>query len=717
MNMRRIAVIACVLAASRALFAAAGIQSTQGHTGAVTSFAPTRGTDYFSAGNDGFVIRWNEQGVGERFQISDLKIKLIACHPNGDEIAVYETNGFTVHRISVWNWRTKTRRYAKRFTDTVTSLAYTQRGTYIAAGTTSVNGIVFLQSSTGNQVRKILEQTGTAALFASNDAESSCVIYSPSGHISYYSLANGRERARFLCEPNLSQSMLFGNNLFLAGVKNGEIFVILATSGEILGRVSARSPLLIPSPNELFYVEQSGRNGSIKMLDPKGTLKSPLVVKNWSIPESSAFTAAAFGRNLIFGTLSGSVYSTSTFPEVSSVQLTRVSQNAFQKILDIAVFPTGEFCFLTASEIFVSQNGNPIKTTLSKNTESHTNMLCTDSGLIVLWSKDTRKAVILLEPARNSPQQGIAISYNAKKIFTPRTAISLVQVFDSNIVFIEGNSSVSLCSLKPTGTPKQIYTGTGIQDAFLNDKGELYIAKSAASNPPSPLILVDTLTRETVRLSLRGDAAYALATPDAGNEQALTNTEQIYGITLTAANSPYADSKSAAARTTLFAYNTSSRSAQNLITYADEDVTAFTYIYNSLLYTNIGKTHVIAFNLRTRTQTQLERGAALAVKVMRNNAFIAVLGSDGSVLWYRAQQENRYGSTQGAQAVLAHWYLKINGEWEPGFTSAALNETADALVEEDPVIEETTEELAENLEAQNAKESEPTEEAPAEPRE
>jgi WD40 repeat protein len=701
-NRRKTAMIALAFTAARVLFAAQGIQSIQGHSDAVTAFA-SRGADYFSASGDGFVICWNAQGTGERFQISDLKIKLIAAHPNGEEIAVYETNGFTIHRISVWNWRTKTRRYAKRFTDTVTSLAYTQKGTYIAAGTTSVNGIVFLQSATGNQTRKISGQTGTVTLFASNDTETSGVVYSPSGLIIYYSLTSGTERARFSCEPNLSQPALFGNNLFLAGVKNGEIFVILATSGETLSRVSARGPLLIPSQDELFYVEQSGRNGSIKMLDPKGSLKTPLVVKNWSIPESSPFTAVSLSeKNLVFGTASGNVYSTSTFPEVSSVQLRRVTQNVVQKILDIAVLPTGEFCFLTASEIFISEGGiSASKKTLAKNSEAHTNMLCTKSGSIVLWSKNTRKPIIFLELARKSPSE--TISYNAKRIFTPRTALSQVRAYDETIVIIEGNSSISLYALKQAASARQIYTGTGIQDAYLNSKGDLYIAKSAASNPPSPLIVVDTQTRETVRLPLNGDAAYAVAArDDAANEQALTNTELIYGIALTSSNSPYADSRMTTAQTALFAYNAGLRSAQNLITYADEDVEAFTYIYNSMLYTNIGKIHVIAFNLRTRTQTQLERGTALAAKIMCGAEFAVVLGSDGSVLWYRAQQADRSGN---AQAVLAHWYLKINGELEIAFTSNALNSEADVTVREEPIIEETTEELPENKTEQTDEET------------
>ena len=93
--------------------------STQSHSGTVTNVAYLEGADnsVFSAGNDGFLIKWTEDGMGEHYQISDLPIKMIARSPNGNEIAVYETDGASLNRVSVWNWKTLTRRFAFRFTD------------------------------------------------------------------------------------------------------------------------------------------------------------------------------------------------------------------------------------------------------------------------------------------------------------------------------------------------------------------------------------------------------------------------------------------------------------------------------------------------------------------------------------------------------------------------------------------------------------------------
>ena len=79
--------------------------STQSHQGQVTQIAPvsTRGTDgtYYSTSDDGFVIKWTFDGQGEHYQFSDVAIKLIAVSPNGNEIALYETDGGSINRITV----------------------------------------------------------------------------------------------------------------------------------------------------------------------------------------------------------------------------------------------------------------------------------------------------------------------------------------------------------------------------------------------------------------------------------------------------------------------------------------------------------------------------------------------------------------------------------------------------------------------------------------
>ena len=136
--------------------------STQAHESAVNSLAVLSGitTDentVFSAGQDGFIIKWTEDGLGEHYQITDLPIKMISRSPNGNDVAVYESDGASVNMVSIWNFRTLSRKCAFLFSDPVTSLNYSAKGTYVLCGTASVKGTYFLKTSSNTITSKKLK--------------------------------------------------------------------------------------------------------------------------------------------------------------------------------------------------------------------------------------------------------------------------------------------------------------------------------------------------------------------------------------------------------------------------------------------------------------------------------------------------------------------------------------------------------------------------------
>ena len=121
------------------------------HRGPVLSLAKVPGANvFFSAGKDGFISSHNTNGADETWQISDIPLKIIAVHPNGNLIAAYESDGFSIHRISVWDWSTKKRVYAKRFRDSIISLSWSAHGKYLMIGNTSIEGITVLDGNSGN---------------------------------------------------------------------------------------------------------------------------------------------------------------------------------------------------------------------------------------------------------------------------------------------------------------------------------------------------------------------------------------------------------------------------------------------------------------------------------------------------------------------------------------------------------------------------------------
>ena len=157
--------------------------SSQAHLTDVTDVSEISGDgSVYSTGNDGFVIKWaNNQG--EHYQFTDSEIKLIARNPsNNNEIAIYETDGSTLHRVTVWNWSKFTKKYGFRFTDSITSMTFSAKGTYLICGTASVNGAYFINNATGDLVnKKIKENTGVVNMIQTSNSDKNSAMYSPAG--------------------------------------------------------------------------------------------------------------------------------------------------------------------------------------------------------------------------------------------------------------------------------------------------------------------------------------------------------------------------------------------------------------------------------------------------------------------------------------------------------------------------------------------------------
>ncbi len=215
-----------------------------------------------------------------------------------------------------------------------------------------------------------------------------------------------------------------------------------------------------------------------------------------------------------------------------------------------------------------------------------------------------------------------------------------MRFFGNSLLDVEANSSVNIIDLA-TGNKKQVYFGSGIQDALATSEKDLYIAKSSASNPEVPLVYVNIETQETVPLTnVRGNIAYSL------NFSAARQNE-FYGVLI------YTDARTKKLTTSVFAFDTSKKTVKNLLTISDEDNEASTYLLNSVLYTNIGKSQIRSYNLQTRKSFLYKRAASMPVKVAGNGNRIAVLNRDGSVSWYNPDMNN----------VLADWHMTADGRW------------------------------------------------------
>jgi len=219
------------------------------HLGPVHALARIPGTaDFFSGGKDGFISLHKTDGNDETWQISDIPVRNMAVHPDGNLVAVYESDGFSIYRISVWDWNRKTRLYAKRFRDSILSLAWSARGTYLMIGNTSLEGMTILEGETGENRSIFASPPGIVSLGVTGATETSMITYGPSGRILYTDMVTKKERASYAGESDLSAPALFANNLRIAGYRDGEIRVLDTTSGKTVATWPTGKPVMAVNP-------------------------------------------------------------------------------------------------------------------------------------------------------------------------------------------------------------------------------------------------------------------------------------------------------------------------------------------------------------------------------------------------------------------------------------------------------------------------------------
>lgn len=616
--------------------------STQAHESSVNALAAVDGVageqdTVFSVGQDGFIIKWTDDGLGEHYQVTDVAIKMAARSPNGRDIAIYESDGASLNMVSIWNFSTLTRKCAFTFSTPITSLSYSAKGTYVLCGTASERGTYFLTTSNNTITsRKLKESTGPVSMAVTSDSENSAAMYSPGGSLSYYNLRTGQKKAKFYTESGLSQPRLYNNNVFLAGYKDSSIYIIQATTGSTIAKfsVSGKEPVLLSSnkSDSLYYIVSENLQFKMYMIqnDRNKNVIAPQLIRTFTGIRSGEEIGCAVLQadgTVFAGTTLGNIYKFDNAVAARVDVLQPVSDKMYDKIYDVA--PIGSnFYFLSPDSVFLSSYDSGIVDRKGSN-PGQTNIITYNDSAAILWSRGTRKAVQLLEF-----QTGALTT-----LFTPDSTLQSLRLFGGYLLSIEGSSTVSRINIQ-TNEKENLYNGAGIQDAVLYNDTDLYIAKTSATTPEVPLLYINTRTKETVPLSLKGSVAYSLSYDPSAE------SSEIYGIVIST-NSQNSVS------TAVFSYNPSTKTSRRLIEERSEDSNAISYLSYPVLYTNMGKSRIRSYNLSARRSFEYKRSASLPVKIARNSSRLVVLNRDGSVSWYNPDMNG----------VIADWYLTTDGQW------------------------------------------------------
>ena len=609
--------------------------STQPHQAQVTQIAPAsaRGTDgsFFTASDDGFVTKWTFDGQGEHYQFSDVSIKLLAVAPNGNEIAIYETDGGSINRITVWDWKTFNRKYLKKFSDSITSLTYSANGTYLIAGTATVDGAVFIKTQGWQIVDKIKDNTGIVNYAHTSSTEKTCVFYSPSGNLSFYNFATGKLKTKLQILKGLSQTLMYNDNAYFAGVRDSTIYITAA--GKTIASVPANNPIIISTEGDynLYYIETDGRGSyDIKMLESQegNKVSNPRLVKTIKGPRGSAIVTASKkdATSIYFGGKAGQVYKTEAEANITTNTMVELTENTYSKIYGMAPAET-DFYFLTTNAIYRSSYDTGVINKLAA-TNGETDIISYKNNTVILWSQSEKTPIKLVNPDTKT----------SKVLITPKSSVQKVRlctVEDKDyLIEIESNSVVNLYDIS-SGSMKEIYSGTGIQDAVYMNNKLVYIAKTGATNPQSPLLTVNPETMETVPLSIKGNVTYALS----------TDGKTIYGLNII--------SDETGRNTYVFSYNIYTKQMTNILKFAEEDSEASTYLNGNTLFTNIGRNKFYCYNLSTKKRFAYNRSASIPKSICVNTKRAVILNSNGSISWCGTSDSK----------LLADWYLTKDDNW------------------------------------------------------
>lgn len=579
------------------------------HRGAVTALAPVPGsTTVFSAGQDGFLTRHTDAGDDDSWQVSDIPIRRVAVNPDGNLVAIFESDGFSVNRVSVWDWSRKERAYAKRFKDSVVSLFWSSRGTYLMIGNTSLDGLTVLDGATGNPVRIFKQSPGIVTAGVTGKTETSMVTFGPSGRILYTDMANGAERASYAGPADVTSPVMLDNNLKISGVQGDSVILVDATSGKLVSSWAASAPIIASSAVDTVPVWFESAPDSSWILRKGDFASRPFAVPNGERITSAITTA----QGTTFGTDSGKLYRLS-YDEAAktdgAISPSMIPNREIRAIDDIA--SDGEkLFFLSGGSLFTSAGPGSTPEFAFSGIEG--NRLAIDGNSLLFWSADSASPLVLASRDGSS----------RTTLCQATEGISSLSASGTRIAFVEGTSKATVIDVARNST-LFAYSGAGLQDAVLSGSNMLIVSRSSTRRAPNPLVSINVDTGETVPIQLEGDLCYSL--------KALTPDGSSMAAFLVKAGEP---ATTALLAFSLVAGSPKPENARTVASWADEDLVATLFFPGDLLYTNLGKASLAGIGINDSRSVRFQRGYSLPAKASATARFVVTLNQDGSLTWF-----------------------------------------------------------------------------------
>ncbi|MDR3130205.1 MAG: WD40 repeat domain-containing protein [Treponema sp.] len=483
--------------------------STAGkHTGAVNAVAYDGEGRVFSAGADGFLGIWNirDGRAEDRFQLSQYPLTSIALRPGKTQLALVESDGLGIWRISAWDYKKKQRLFTLSFRDPLLYITYSAGGNFIILARSAIAGVVFLHPETGGLLRSPENFSSPVSFAATGKSERTMISYSPVGTLSYREIESGEEIRRFTAPPNIITPILFGNNIFFGGFSNEALVILDAVSGnELIRDTDVPRGLLYPAGRERaeficltletrHRILRYGISHTRKLealggrdVASEGVNASPLPVIT---------SAVITGDAIVMGTAEGGIWSLSEdkYAQIFAFteQLAVLEAGASEKHLGIIT--TGGFCGFIPLDLSDFSETEPISL---KRSGAYTRIEADPSSdAFLFWQAEDSQTD---PPVRIYPDGSRFALDKIPRQFSMRSAI----ILDGIALFLDSAGNITAASLD-TGDILFSFFAAGAIDAAFLDRRNIVIGRSAVMGN-TPFLKVDITNGETVPLAYPAD--------------------------------------------------------------------------------------------------------------------------------------------------------------------------------------------------------------------
>ena len=150
---------------------------------------------FFTASDGGFITEWGSDGIGKHYQVSRHKIKDIKKNPCSMDLAIYESDSFSMNKVFVLDWTSLAKKFVLSFEEKVTLLSYSQRGSLLFVGTEKSTYI--FHASTGTLINEIKDFPYSISLVKTGLSEKNAEKVSERIDTVYVGLARHRKSTEY----------------------------------------------------------------------------------------------------------------------------------------------------------------------------------------------------------------------------------------------------------------------------------------------------------------------------------------------------------------------------------------------------------------------------------------------------------------------------------------------------------------------------------------